>query len=145
MKKWLPAVLGVAVGVSACYGVLQLMGGTAVAQQHLFVDHYKCYSIWPEQTEKFAPPLRLKDQFEAEELKHVRSKFICAPVSKEGSPIVSPEIHLKMYQIVEARAFPKNERPHVKLHSLNEHFQDEEVDVVKPSFLLVPTLKSRVR
>jgi hypothetical protein len=143
MRKWLPVLLGLVVGLAAGYGSLMSMGGIAVAQQPLpDVGHYKCYTITPTKTVKFDPPLPLKDQFDEEAIKQARSKYLCAPVSKDGSPIFNPETFLKMYAIT-GPAMPKNQRPHLLLKSLNLHFPDEEVDVVKPSFLLVPTLKEQ--
>lgn len=109
------------------------------------VDHYKCYLIRPSQTVNFPnavlpKPLELKDQFEDEQVRKLISRLICAPVSKENSPINNPDIHLKAYQIIPSKPL-KQPRPKVELNSLNPHLPQETVEVLKPVFLLVPTTK----
>jgi hypothetical protein len=106
-------------------------------------DHYKCYLIKPQQKVDFPNPnspnlLLLDDQFEREQVRRLISRLLCTPVSKDGSPITT-DIHLKAYQIIPSK--PLDPRPVVGLQSLNPHFPPEEVVVVKPVFLLVPTQK----
>jgi hypothetical protein len=147
MKRVFPALLGLSVGVLACYGILQFTSGRAVAQAPPLpeISHFKCYTIMKGQLLKYDPPLvlqdRLQEPFHEEHVSQARSKYICTPVSKNGSPIFQPDLQLQMYAIT-GSAFPKNQRPHMVLKSLNPHFPDEEIDVVKPAFLLVPALKA---
>jgi len=142
MKAWLRRLLlGVGVGIFSGYGVSLFMGGAAVAQTPLpDVGHYRCYLSIPNRTITFAPPLSLQDEFKQDTISTARARYACVPVSKDGSPIFNPDVQLMMYGIV-GPAFPAKQRPHLSLQSLNPHFPPEEVTLIKPAFLLVPSVK----
>jgi hypothetical protein len=143
MKRWFSIVLGLVLGVCASYAVSWLTGSDAVAQLTP-VDHYKCYKITPKQN--VAVALTLVDQFETESVTKVQSRFICAPVSKNGSPVFNQDVHLKMYRVLGAKAIPKDQRPLINLTSGNPDLPNEQnVEVVRPLFLLVPNTKQRIR
>lgn len=72
------------------------------------------------------------------------SRLLCAPVSKEGSPVNNPDIHLKAYEIIPAP--PLDPPALVNLFPLNDHLPPEfDVRVIQPLFLLVPTIKERLQ
>ena len=87
-----------------------------------------------------ANPIHLIDQFHDELVQKFISKLLCTPVHKDGSEVFNNTIHLKGYQIVPA--LPLKPTPIVNLTSLNAHFPNQNnLKVIKPDFLLVPTLK----
>jgi len=121
---------------------LMSLGGLAHAQLTP-VDHYKCYLIEP--PSQVPGPLLLSDQFDPQEaVELLVSRLLCAPVSKEGSPVNNPDIHLKAYEIFPAP--PLNPPALVNLFPLNDHLPPEfDVRVIRPLFLLVPTIKERLQ
>jgi len=98
-------------------------------------DHYRCYTIFPPKTlNKF---VKLKDQFRENKSRVIRSRLLCAPVSKNGEPVSDLNgIHLEAYQINEPPL--ENPKPNVKL---DNQFGTEITTIYKPEFLLVPTKK----
>jgi hypothetical protein len=119
---------------------LMTLGGLAHGQV-VPVDHYKCYLIEPQS--QVPGPLLLSDQFRDEVVDVLISRLLCAPVSKEGSPINNPDIHLEAYEIP---APPLDPPALVNLFSLNDHLPPElGVRVIRPLFLLVPTRKERLQ
>jgi hypothetical protein len=112
---------------------------TAQAQ----LDHYKCYQGKDLKAPKFT---KLKcsnggitttsDQFTNECVDVQKVKFVCNPVSKNGSTINDPGAHLICYQIKGANLSP---RPHVQIST---QFQISQFEIKKPKLLCVPGTKT---
>jgi len=100
------------------------------------VDHYRCYEIAP--STQLNKVIKLKDQFRVNEALVVKSKLLCAPVSKNGEPVSDLNgIHLEGYQLLEKPSLKS--QPKVRLKN---QFGTEETTVNEPVLLLVPTTKS---
>ena len=97
------------------------------------VDHYRCYTIDPTYVNKV---VTLKDQFQENDARVVRSKLLCAPVSKNGEPVSSLDgVHLEAYHIQD-----RSLQPATRVRLKNQ-FGTTETRVKKPVLLLVPTEK----
>lgn len=134
MKVRLALVLGVA-------GLLAWVLAPAAAQAQL--DHYKCYQGKDLKNPKF---IKLKckdntgpqtvDQFSNECVDVQKVKFVCNPVSKNGSTINDPDAHLICYQIKGAKFKPG---PKVQVST---QFQVSQFEVRKAKLLCVPGTKT---
>jgi hypothetical protein len=133
--------LRLALGLGA-FAVFSWVFAPVTAQAQL--DHYKCYQGKDLKQPKFT---KLKcsngqntitsDQFVANECVDVQKvKFVCNPVSKNGSVINDPTAHLICYQIKGANLVP---RPKVEIST---QFQVSQFEIKKPKLLCVPGSKT---
>jgi hypothetical protein len=60
------------------------------------LDHYACYRLSPAKPFK-QQKVKLTDQFGTSQAVVVRESFLCAPVEKNGEPIMDKEAHLVCY------------------------------------------------
>ncbi len=67
------------------------------------VNHYLCYFV--EEARKVDEPMVLKDQFETTDTYGLTPYLFGVPVTKNGEPIVLPEVHLAIYRL-EPGLFP---------------------------------------
>ena len=105
---------------------------------HAQLDHYKCYQGKDLKNPKFVKVanVNLSDQLVPSENVTVQKvKFVCNPVSKNGSTINDASAHLICYQIKGANLVP---RPKVEVVS---QFQTSQFEIKKPKLLCVPGTK----
>jgi len=106
------------------------------------VDHFTCYKVArSSKTAKFPPisGVTLRDQFGLSTVTVERPLTLCAPTDKKNEDPTAPSHpdHLKAYRVrneVES-ALPKNVQ-------VTNQFPTIHVDLIKPTHILVPTLKS---
>jgi len=111
-------------------------GDYAIRISKLFMppDHYRCYTINP--PTEIDKMVTLEDQFKKNDARVIKSKFLCAPVSKNGEPVSDLNgIHLEAYEIQDP---PLKPQPKVRLEN---QFGTEETGIKMPLLLLVPTTK----
>jgi hypothetical protein len=99
--------------------------------------HFRCYII-SQQTPQAPTTVTLTDQFLSNVTLTVNEPLqFCAPVSKNGLPILEPEEHLTMYGAA------ANLVPHLII-STQDQFGVRELEAVGARVLLVPTQKVAV-
>lgn len=103
-------------------------------------DSYKCYQgkdlkAPPLQKLKCPAGVQTSDQFSSECVDLQKVKYVCNPVSINGSAIVDPSAHLVCYQIKGASLEP---RPTVEI---NTQFQTSRFELKKPKLICVPGTK----
>lgn len=104
------------------------------------IDSYKCYQGKdlknPKLTKLKCPAgVQTSDQFTTECVDLQKVKFVCTPVSVDGSVLVDPSAHLICYQIKGAALAP---RPNVEV---NTQFQTSQFELKKPKLICVPGTK----
>ena len=123
--------------IALAFGAFALMGWvfapeTAQAQ----LDHYKCYQGKDLKNPKFVKTTATtSDQLTNETVQVQKVKFVCNPVSKNGSVINDPSAHLICYQIKGLNLAP---RPKVQVST---QFQVSQFEIKKPKLLCVPGTK----
>lgn len=105
------------------------------------LDSYKCYQGKDLKNPKFQKlkcpaGVQTSDQFGSECVDVQKVKFVCTPVSVDGSMLVDPSAHLICYQIKGAKLDP---RPHVEV---NTQFQTTQFELKKPKLICVPGTKT---
>lgn len=102
------------------------------------LDHYKCYQGKDLKNPKFVKvSVTTSDQIVPNETVQVQKvKFVCNPVSKNGSTINDPSAHLTCYQIKGLNLAP---RPKVEVST---QFQISQFEIKKPKLLCVPSTKT---
>jgi hypothetical protein len=102
------------------------------------LDSYKCYQGKDLKNPKFQKLycLDTSDQITTGCVDLQKVKFVCNPVSVDGSTIVDMNAHLICYQIKGATLEP---RPHVEV---NTQFQTSRFELKKPKLLCVPGTKT---
>jgi hypothetical protein len=130
--------LHLALGISAFALFSWVLAPSAQAQ----LDNYKCYQGKDLKAPKFTKMKCSKgqitstsDQFGAECVDVQKVKFVCNPVSVDGSTIFDPTAHLICYQI---KGSNLNPRPKVEVVS---SFQTSQFEIKKPKLLCVPGTK----
>jgi hypothetical protein len=127
-------------------GVLALFAWVlAPAAAEAQLDHYKCYQGKDLKNPKFVKRqckkntgVQTVDQFSNECVDVQKVKFICNPVSKNGSTIFDDTAHLICYQIKGAKFKPG---PKVLVST---QFQESRFEVKKAKLLCVPGTKTIV-
>lgn len=105
------------------------------------VDHFKCYSV--KSRKGFSPKsVKLADQFQSSSARVVKPLTLCTPVSKNGGKLRLAAAHLKCYAIASSSEKPKKSEVGV---AVTNQFGTQELAVLGPRTLCVPTLKKRVR
>jgi hypothetical protein len=107
-------------------------------------DHFVCYAA--DNGNLLQKPVTLSDQFDQgkiEEIKELKARFFCVPVTKQREghqpePIINADTHLAVYAIQPPRAYPKPVWT-------NDQFGVQELKVIRSEFLAVPSLKKWVR
>ena len=137
---------GTALGMDAITAVAGSASGTATKLWVApVVDHYKCYDADHEGSKvknKKKTIVTLQDEFDIEKVS-VDPDGMCNPVSKNLEGVVQPTAHLKSYNIADAKDddFAKFKERTV---TVQNQFGTDEVKVVKPQTLLVPSSKSEI-
>lgn len=100
-------------------------------------DSFKCYQgkdLKTPKLQKLKCPtgVETSDQFTTECVDLQKLKYVCVPVSVNGSPILDPSAYLTCYQIKGAALAP---RPSVEV---NTQFQTSQFELKKPKLICVP-------
>lgn len=134
MRKSLSIVLAVA----AAFALAALLPSPAAAQDLSQVDHYKCYDVlsWDDFPQI---PLKLGDQFGFTSNEVVSPRYLCNPVSKNGEPILYPEVHLVCYNIIQEQPDP------VRRVLISNQFHDINMEVKDGRLLCVPSKKTELQ
>ena len=125
-------LFGIILGLAALGAV-----GAAPAAELAAVNHFDCYKVDPGSTWK-PVGLVLSTQFGRAKASVNQLASLCAPASKNGSPIFNKRAHLACYPI-KASAFS----PRTVLIT-NQFEKSAPMTVVSPATLCVPTGKSLV-
>ena len=103
---------------------------------HAQLDHYKCYQGKDLKSPKFVKTtVTTSDQLTSETVEVQKVKFVCTPVSKDGSVINDPNAHLICYQIKGATFASE---PKVQVST---QFQISQFEIKKPKVLCMPGTK----
>jgi len=109
----------------------------APAAAHAQLEHYKCYQGKDLKNPKFVKVnVDTTDQITTENVQVQKVKFVCNPVSKNGSTVNDMNAHLTCYQIKAANLSP---RPHVEVST---QFQISQFELKKAKLLCVPSTKT---
>jgi len=134
MKNRLCAILALA----AAFTLVALLPTTASAQDLSQVDHYKCYDVvYADPTQQV--PLKLGDQFGFTSNEVLDPVYLCNPVSKNGEPILYPEVHLVCYRIIQEQPDP------VRSVLISNQFHDITMRVKDGRLLCVPSKKTELQ
>jgi hypothetical protein len=105
------------------------------------LDHYQCYSVEVLEGHPYPPPVTLVDQWETEyEVQVLDPQLLCTPADKleDGYPIFNPVDHLECYNIASPPFTPRTTY-------VTNQFGYEELAVIEPNMLCVPSLKTLLR
>jgi hypothetical protein len=132
------ALSGVALGVMIVGGggTMAAAPGAATAPEGL--DHFKCYTTTKP---AFKPrSVEINDQFVSGKTTVLSVQTLCNPVSKDKSKILQPRAHLICFQTRDSAIEFKEQRV-----SVSNQFGKQELTVIRPASLCVPSLKRKAR
>lgn len=98
----------------------------------LFTDHYLCYEV--KGADKVRTGVNLVDQFGSDDVVVFKAKRLCNPVSKDGSRVLQPDVHLVCYEL-------KKEENLKQWVNTNDQFGLSLLRIKKSALLCVPSTK----
>lgn len=104
------------------------------------LDDFKCYKVKRSKgAPRFARGRRVvvADQFESRSYDLIKPTRLCAPVSRDGGPVASPEAHLMCYRAKPAKGEPRHTPVVDRIHTNND-FGSGRLDTVREDELCVP-------
>ncbi len=101
------------------------------------LDHYRCYRVI--RSRPVEAKVRLRDQFGEEETIIGRARYLCVPVSKNGTEIKNSKDHLVAYRIRERVGY----RQRVRIANQFTAYHPIAVTLTRSVWLCVPSRKLR--
>lgn len=126
------------IGLAAAAGAEEPTKGVPVENfADDYTNHFKCYSVNSDFDKRF--DVFLVDQFKESQGITYRPVMLCNPVSKNGEPILYPDVHLVCYIIIQEQPDP------VRRVLISNQFHDINMEVKDGRLLCVPSKKTELQ